>query len=176
ADDNASGVSGVLLLAEELQQALEGRTQPRRTILFLTFSGEESGRFGSLHYLEHPLFPMAQHRLMINLDMIGRLKSGKVSVYGAREHAWLMEMMTRHAEASPLDVRLVRTPIAGSDHVGFENAGVPVLFAIIAALHDDYHTVKDQSWKICHVNAAALIDMFRAVVLEAATASRLTDP
>ena len=76
--------------------------------------------------------------------------------------------MERHAARSPLDVRLVRTPIAGSDHVGFEEAGVPVLFAIIAALHDDYHTTRDESWRICHVNATHVVNLFHDAIEELA--------
>lgn len=168
ADDNASGVAGVLVLAEQVQRTLAEDSRDRRAILFITFSGEESGRFGSLHYLEHPVVPMNRHSLMINFDMIGRLQSGRVSVYGARNDPWLMDLMTRHGADSGLDVRLDRTPMAGSDHVGFEERNVPVLFCITKMLHDDYHTVRDVSWKISSTNATRLVRIFHDVVIEAA--------
>jgi len=79
ADDNASGVAGVL----ELARLLTGqRPRPKRTIVFITFSGEEEGLLGSSYYVNHPLVPLANTVAMVNMDMIGRMKDRKLIIGG----------------------------------------------------------------------------------------------
>ncbi len=79
ADDNASGVAGVLELARILSTQ---NPKPRRTIVFITFSGEEEGLLGSDYYVNHPIVPIAKTVAMINMDMIGRLKDQKLIIGG----------------------------------------------------------------------------------------------
>lgn len=79
ADDNASGVAGVLELARLLSTQ---NPKPRRTIVFIAFSGEEEGLIGSSYYVNHPIVPLANTVAMINMDMIGRLKDRKLIVGG----------------------------------------------------------------------------------------------
>jgi hypothetical protein len=79
ADDNASGVAGVLELARIFSQQ---RPRPRRTIVFMAFSGEEEGLLGSNYYVNHPIMPLANTVAMINMDMIGRMKDNKLIVGG----------------------------------------------------------------------------------------------
>jgi Peptidase family M28/PDZ domain len=79
ADDNASGVAGVL----ELARLFTSQTlRPRRTIVFMAFSGEEEGLLGSNYYVNHPIVPLANTIAMINMDMIGRMKDDKLIVGG----------------------------------------------------------------------------------------------
>lgn len=79
ADDNASGVAGVLELARVFTAQ---RPRPRRTIVFMAFSGEEEGLLGSNYYVNHPSVPLANTVAMINMDMIGRMKDNKLIVGG----------------------------------------------------------------------------------------------
>jgi Zn-dependent M28 family amino/carboxypeptidase len=79
ADDNASGVAGLLELARTFA---EGRKSVRRTLVFIAFSGEEEGLFGSSYYVRNPSLPLAQTVAMINLDMIGRMRENKLIVGG----------------------------------------------------------------------------------------------
>ena len=79
ADDNASGTAGVLELARLFA---EQRPRPRRTIVFIAFSGEEEGLLGSNYYVNHPIVPLANTVAMINMDMIGRLKDKSLIVGG----------------------------------------------------------------------------------------------
>ena len=79
ADDNASGVAGVLELAWIFTAQ---RPRPRRTILFIAFSGEEEGLLGSNYYVNHPIIPLDRTVAMINMDMIGRMKNNKLIVGG----------------------------------------------------------------------------------------------
>jgi aminopeptidase YwaD len=77
ADDNASGVAGMLELAR-----LFSMERPRRTLVFIAFGGEEEGLLGSNYYVNHPVVPLSQTVAMINMDMIGRLKSNNLIVGG----------------------------------------------------------------------------------------------
>ena len=79
ADDNASGVAGVLELARLFRSQ---ELRPRRTIVFMAFSGEEEGLLGSNYYVSHPIVPLANTVAMINMDMIGRMKDNKLIVGG----------------------------------------------------------------------------------------------
>jgi Zn-dependent M28 family amino/carboxypeptidase len=79
ADDNASGVAGVLELARIFS---EQQPRPKRTLVFIAFSGEEEGLLGSNYYVNHPTFPLNQTVAMINMDMIGRMKGSKLIVGG----------------------------------------------------------------------------------------------
>ena len=79
ADDNASGVAGVLELARLFRSQ---ELRPRRTIVFMAFSGEEEGLLGSNYYVNHPILPLANTVAMINMDMIGRMKDNKLIVGG----------------------------------------------------------------------------------------------
>ena len=79
ADDNASGTAGVLELARVF---IAQRPRPKRTLIFIAFSGEEEGLLGSNYYVNHPLTPLANTVAMINMDMIGRMKDRKLIVGG----------------------------------------------------------------------------------------------
>jgi aminopeptidase YwaD len=79
ADDNASGVAGLIELARMLSSQ---SPKPRRTIVFIAFSGEEEGLIGSSYYVNHPIVPLANTVAMINMDMIGRLKDKKLIIGG----------------------------------------------------------------------------------------------
>ncbi|HEV7743571.1 MAG TPA: M20/M25/M40 family metallo-hydrolase [Pyrinomonadaceae bacterium] len=79
ADDNASGVAGVLELARLFTSQ---KLRPRRTILFMAFSGEEEGLLGSNYYVNHPIMPLANTVTMLNMDMIGRTKDNKLIIGG----------------------------------------------------------------------------------------------
>lgn len=79
ADDNASGVAGLIELARMLSSQ---NPKPRRTIVFIAFSGEEEGLIGSNYYVNHPVVPVANTVAMINLDMIGRLKDKNLVIGG----------------------------------------------------------------------------------------------
>src|SRR5438874_5784681 len=80
ADDNASGTAGVI----ELARWFSKQPQPKRGILFLTFAGEELGLLGSNWYVNNPELPESNAVAMLNLDMIGRIRDGKVFVSGAQ--------------------------------------------------------------------------------------------
>jgi hypothetical protein len=172
ADDNASGTAGVLLLAERLvkRYAELGEDAEARSVLFIGFDAEESGLNGAVHYVRNPIMPIDQHQLMVNFDMIGRVTDRGLSVTGVGTAEGMFEWLRPHFADSGLDVRTPTNVSRRSDHAPFYFSGnVPVLFAIITPLHDDYHTAADESWKINRVDAVRVVDLFEGVVMEAAT-------
>ncbi len=119
ADDNASGVAGLLELARIFSSQ---QPRPRRTIVFIAFSGEEEGLLGSNYYVNHPIVPLANTVAMINMDMIGRMKENKLIVGGmgtAQEwrpeidSANSAEQMKVTAGLSGADVQATISSVAG---------------------------------------------------------------
>ncbi|MEO8434240.1 MAG: M20/M25/M40 family metallo-hydrolase [Pyrinomonadaceae bacterium] len=92
ADDNASGVAGMLELARIFASQ---RPRPKRTLVFIAFSGEEEGLLGSNYYVNHPLVPLANTVAMINMDMIGRLQEKKLIVGGVGTAQGWRDLVTR---------------------------------------------------------------------------------
>jgi Zn-dependent M28 family amino/carboxypeptidase len=166
ADDNASGASGVL----ELARYFGSRPKQKRGILFLNFSGEEMGLLGSSAYVNHPLLPLDQAVAMINMDMIGRIRDGKVFVGGTATGTTLKALLDEVAPRYPA-LKLDLTEQGGygsSDHQSFTVARVPVLF-FFSGLHADYHKPSDTWDKIDSAGAAGLLH------LVADTTQRLAD-
>jgi Zn-dependent M28 family amino/carboxypeptidase len=109
ADDNASGTAGMLELARILTTQ---RPRPKRTIVFMAFSGEEEGLLGSNYYVNHPLRPLANTVAMINMDMIGRMKDRKLIVGGmgtAKEWRGIIDSYNLSGNTAPT-LRLTVTP------------------------------------------------------------------
>lgn len=168
ADDNGSGTSGNLTLAQRFA-ALEPSLpdQPRRSILFLGFSAEESGLHGSRHYVQHPIAPLNKHSIMLNMDMIGRLRDGKLEVGGTGTAVGLTEWCDDYFSASGLVVAGKPGGDGPSDHASFYQAGVPVLF-FFTGLHDEYHTARDVADTVNMEGAAQVADLVGRMALDAA--------
>ncbi len=147
ADDNASGCTGVMSLADAYA-ALE--TPPKRTVIFMTFWGEERGLLGSRYYCDNPLWALDKTVAVINLEMIGRPESG------ARNKSWvtgwdqsdLGELMAAASERS--DVEIFQHPrfsdmlYRASDNWPFVERGVIAHSFSAGSLHQDYHKVTDE--------------------------------
>lgn len=151
ADDNASGSSTVTALA----RAFGGSgLRPRRSILFMGFSGEEMGLLGSHHYVRNPLFPKERHAAMLNLDMVGRNPDMPVAIYGmgtAREGA-LEEIVKTAVKRTGLKANINAGSTLGfgsSDHDSFRSAGIPAMF-FFTNPHPDYHKPGDHADKIAY--------------------------
>jgi len=170
ADDNASGSAGVLLLAKMLADtyAQTPEDMPLRSVLFMCFSGEESGLNGSRAYVNDPLIALEDHYLMINFDMIGRIKDGRLSIGGSDTAEGLRDMLEPLYQESALTV-IAGTRLSGaSDHTSFYMQNIPVLFGSIADFHQDYHTPEDVSWKINRVGAVETIELFHDIAFKLA--------
>ncbi|HWN20295.1 MAG TPA: M20/M25/M40 family metallo-hydrolase [Gemmatimonadales bacterium] len=146
ADDNASGVAGLLELVEAFTQP---GVRPKRSLLFLAPSGEEDGLLGSAHFTEHPSVPLDQVVANLNMDLVGRNWRDSVIVVGP-EQSDLGTTLERVVQAHP---ELRMTPIADrwpeerifyrSDHYNFARKGVPILF-FTSGTHADYHRPSDE--------------------------------
>ncbi len=156
ADDNASGASGVI----ELARWFSKQPKQKRGILFLEFAGEELGLLGSQYYADHPILPLEKASAMLNMDMIGRVRDGKIYVGGAGTGTNLRPML--EAEARKLMPNADFSDNAGfdgsSDHVSFVAKQVPSLF-FFSGLHADYHKPSDTWDKIDAPDAAKVLDM-----------------
>jgi Zn-dependent M28 family amino/carboxypeptidase len=150
ADDDGSGTSSVMELARAFTQR---GARPRRSIIFLTVSGEEKGLWGSSQFTEHPPVPIRQIVADLNIDMIGRNWRDTVVAIG-KEHSDLGATLEQVAAAHPeLDMAAIddRWPEENfyfrSDHYNFARKGVPILF-FFSGVHPDYHQVSDSPDRI----------------------------
>lgn len=165
ADDDASGTSSVMGAAEAFAKAAREGIRPRRSILFVLFSGEEKGLLGSEFYTNHPVFPLAQTVTNLNIDMVGRIDdkyAGKadsaqyVYVIGAdklsRELHELHESVNSKGPKLTLDYRYNSEDDPNryyyrSDHYNFAKNDVPVIF-YFNGTHPDYHQPGDDLEKL----------------------------
>jgi len=154
ADDNASGAAGVLELARRFAKL----PKQKRGVLFLEFAGEELGVLGSRYYVDHPALPLADAVAMINLDMIGRIRDGKVYAGGVATGTTFKPLLEQALERQGLKADLTGgTDVGSSDHVSFVTRQVPSLF-FFSGLHGDYHRPTDTWDKIDPQAAAKLLD------------------
>lgn len=168
ADDNASGAAGVI----ELARWFSRQPKQRRGILFLAFSGEEMGLLGSSHFVDHPSLPLGRAVAMINMDMIGRIREGKVYVGGVGTGVNLKELIDRIAPKYPLHLDYSDTTGYGSsDHTSFTTKQVPVLF-FFSGLHSDYHKPSD-TWD--KIEAPAAVTLLRMIAEIADTLREVTE-
>ena len=121
----------------------------------MTFAGEELGLLGSAYYVAHPELPLEKAVAMINMDMIGRVRDGKLYIGGSASGSNFRAHARRdHAAVSDLNVDYSgRTGDGSSDHTSFTSASVPVLF-FFSGLHADYHKPSDTWDKIDAPDAA----------------------
>ncbi len=152
ADDNASGTSAVMALASELSRPAY---RPRRSVLFLCFSGEELGLLGSAHYVRNPLVPIEKTIAMLNMDMVGRMKDNQLSVIGSGTGSSWDSILDGLGAAKEFTLRKDEGGFGGSDHQSFANAKVPILF-FFTGLHADYHKPSDTPEKINAADTARI--------------------
>ncbi|HBZ71462.1 MAG TPA: aminopeptidase, partial [Deltaproteobacteria bacterium] len=155
ADDNASGTAGLLALA----RAFAAEKPPPRTLVVVAFTGEEAGLVGSSEYVRNPAWPLAETIAMVNLDMIGRLRDQRVTVFGADTSPAFQSLVSRAAAGLELTPSFEDGAFGPSDQTSFYAQGVPVLF-FFTGTHPQYHTPDDQA---ALVNAAGEAQVLRLV-------------
>ena len=175
ADDDGSGSVAVLELAQAFASAPQ---RPRRSLVFMTVSGEERGLWGSAYWAAHPTVALDHVVADLNSDMVGRSDTLKdsVAVIG-REHSDLGMTLDRIAAAHP---ELHMTPVGDrwpqeglffrSDHYNFARKGVPILF-FTSGLHPDYHEVSDSPDRIDTEKEARFARLVYYLGLEIANAA-----
>ncbi|MEI6036698.1 MAG: M20/M25/M40 family metallo-hydrolase [Planctomycetota bacterium] len=143
ADDNASGVAGLLEVAEAFQNL---PSPPRRSILFAFWDGEEKGLLGSYHFLRVRPAGVAGMTIVfsLNLDMIGRLRGERLEIFGARTAQGLRASLVQANMASNLELVFDWKIAEDSDHYAFIAARIPTLM-LHTGLHDQYHRPSDDT-------------------------------
>jgi Tol biopolymer transport system component len=165
ADDNASGVAGILEIARTLKSA----PRRRQDVLFMAFSAEESGVLGSSHLIHEPppgLNPK-NFRAMLNLDMVGRLRDNQLTVLGTKTANEWQTLVTAACDRERLECALGSDGYGPSDQTSFYAAGVPVLH-FFSGSHPDYHKPTDTAERI-NAGGAAQIAKLVADVAQAVT-------
>lgn len=141
ADDNASGTSALLELAEAFTLLVE---PPKRSVLFVLWDAEEKGLLGSKHWTKHPTLALDRVVVLLNLDMVGRLRHDRLSIYGSRTAYGWRRLLSENNEDPGLNLDFPWELKPNSDHWPFDGRGIPVLMAH-TGLHDDYHRPSDDA-------------------------------
>jgi Zn-dependent M28 family amino/carboxypeptidase len=150
ADDDASGTSGIMEVAEALASM---PTRPRRSVVFLHVSGEEKGLLGSEWYSDHPTLPLRQIVANINVDMIARNSPDSIVVIGKTYSTMgpqVNAIRERHPELNLVaadDIWPDERFFFRSDHFNFARKEVPSIF-FFSGVHEDYHQPSDELEKI----------------------------
>jgi len=143
ADDNASGVAVLL----ELARALAGKPQPR-SVVFVAFTGEESGRLGSRHYIESATrYPVDGMIAMVNLDSVGRLGARPLLALGSGTAQEWVHILRGAGYVTGVQVTALADDIGSSDQTSFIEAGVPAV-QLFSGVHEDFHRPGDTADKI----------------------------
>ncbi len=170
ADDNASGTTGVMMLARMMANLPEEK-RPRRSIVFVLFTAEELGLIGSRHYVNNPVVPLDQTAAMINLDMIGRAKGNKVDVRGSHTSNYMTRLMKEITPHFDLEPTYKEGGVGASDHANFVQKNVPSVF-FFTGLHDHYHSPADE-WDL--LNYDTMAEIIRAEFVFLYRLSRTSD-
>lgn len=144
ADDNASGTTGVLELAEKFSSM---KNNLKRSMIFVTFSGEELGLLGSNYFVNSSVIPANQMISMINLDMIGRLDEEKKLVVHGTGTSTIWKDLLNNKNSYDLKLTFNDEGFGPSDHSSFYGKQIPVLF-FFTGTHTDYHRPSDDAEKI----------------------------
>ena len=162
ADDNASGTAGLLELADGLTRS---DWKPAHTVVFSSFAAEEAGLLGSSYYTAHPVCPMNQSIVMLNMDMIGRVSHNRLIVGGLGTSPGFAKLLEDANGKNSMGAFKLTTTASGygpSDHACFIVHEVPVLF-FFSGLHSDYHKPSDTWDKIDAPDGARVVSLVARV-------------
>lgn len=165
ADDDGSGTTGILELAEAFAKAKAEGKGPRRSILFMTVSGEEKGLWGSKYYSEHPVYPIDKTSVDLNIDMIGRIGTEYLKDKDSTNYVYIIGDDKLSTDLAPITDMVNNTYMKmkldrkyndpkdpnrfyfRSDHYNFAEKGIPIIF-YFNGTHADYHRPTDTPDKI----------------------------
>lgn len=170
ADDNASGTAALI----ELARKLKASKAAGNNYLFIAFSGEELGLYGSKYFTEHPTIDLREVDYMINMDMVGRLNdSTKVLTIGGYgtspewstviSRDYFSHSNTSKKTVPSLTIRFDSSGTGPSDHTSFYRKDIPVLF-YFTGLHTDYHKPSDDADKINYNGEVTVVEHIVSVI------------
>jgi len=168
ADDNASGTAALI----ELGKMLRSSKMKKHNYLFIAFSGEELGLYGSKYFVEHPTINLAGVNYMINMDMLGRLNDSthglSIGGYGTSP-SWNRLIGTSNQH---LKIKFDSSGTGPSDHTSFYRKDIPVLF-FFTGTHMDYHKPSDDADKINYTGELYVIKLVYDIIKSSAGMDRL---
>ena len=161
ADDNASGTAALI----ELGRLLKNSKLDRNNYLFIAFSGEELGLFGSKYFVENPTISLNSINYMINMDMVGRLNDSTrvltIGGYGTSPE-WSSLINTKNKKSSFV-IKVDSSGTGPSDHTSFYRKDIPVLF-FFTGLHADYHKPTDDFDKINYKGELEVVNYIYSII------------
>jgi hypothetical protein len=169
ADDNASGVAGVLYLAESVKKS----KIKNNNYLFICFSGEEKGLWGSNYFINHTSMDKKTFNYMVNMDMIGRLNAEKKLEISGVGTSPVFEPLIDGIKSENLSIKKALSGMGPSDHASFYNAEIPVL-AFFTGQHSDYHKPSDDHDNINYTGMTHVVEYIYTVVRSLDTKEKLT--
>jgi len=172
ADDNASGTAGGIELAQKLSA---NRSNLKRSIVFVAFTGEEMGLLGSKEFVSKPPVDLKKVNAMINLDMIGRLnpETNTIIIGGTGTSAQSDSILSTLEVGRSFKSTHSPDGYGASDHSSFYSDNIPVFF-FFTGVHDDYHTPADDAEKINYPGEVAVLEMVYDLAVNVANGNRLT--
>ncbi len=169
ADDNASGVSAMIQLATVLS---DNDKNPNYNYLFIAFSGEEKGLWGSNYFCKNPTVELSSVNCMMNMDMVGRLNAERaLSISGTGTSPNFETWLTSNNKSN-FKLIFDKSGIGPSDHSSFYNMGVPVLH-FFTGQHSDYHKPSDDFDKINYEGLNDVVNYMYAMCIELNRNSKL---
>lgn len=167
ADDNASGTVSLI----ELARRFGGRqAKPPRRLVFIAFTGEESGLIGSVRYVKEPVFPLDKTVAMLNMDMVGRMVEDRCTVFGSDTSPIWKGLLEKFGAEGKLTLALKPEGLGPSDHDSFYRQKIPVLH-FFTGTHSDYHRPGDDWEKINVGGMARLVDVVEKLTIELGNAA-----
>jgi hypothetical protein len=164
ADDNASGIAGILELSHKL---MSNRYLLKRSVLVVCFDAEEKGLLGSKYYAENPVRNISNATMMVNMDMIGRLNNNSVILGGVGSSGNFENIIadTRINHTIDIETNMGGVDFGRSDHASFYRENIPVLFFFTGA-HEDYHKPTDDWDKIDYQGEKEILDFIYDLIIE----------
>ncbi len=167
ADDNASGVAALLMIAADAARAAETAEGPARTLLFIAFDAEEGGLHGSRYYVSHPVWPLERTHAVLNFDMIGRLDRGTLYAGDAPSSPAFGPILEEVSRASGVTIETRFGGVGRSDQAPFLDQGIPGIH-FNTGLYPEYHSPDDELANVDCDGGAAITGIGAAVLRQVA--------
>ncbi len=160
ANDNASGIAMLLNLAKYFKE------HPQKySLLFIAFSGEETGLIGSQYYVSHPIIPLEKMHFLINIDLMGNGAEGVMTVNGANYKEQYNLLSNLNIKNNYLPAVKARGKAKNSDHYYFSEAGVPCFFFYLMGSYPFYHDINDKASAVPFTNFDNAFLLFRDFII-----------
>jgi Zn-dependent M28 family amino/carboxypeptidase len=160
ADDNASGTAALIKLAADLRKA-----KLNNNVLFIAFTGEEKGLWGSNYFAKNPTIDLESVNFMINMDMIGRLESDRGLIINAVGTSPVWKPTIEKLNKDRFNISTSESGVGPSDHTSFYLMDIPVLHFFTGA-HEDYHKPGDDPEKVDYDGILDIKNFIQELIME----------